>query len=122
MNFFTFLMNDVSFAKHINRPTTLVLSYDDGRQQLVRSQKRRPPRLIPDAEKTDREVVSEVLYNIATAIITVEYPRQISWEDDDTIKTVYETWSKDDYDRTRIQVNPESWAGITRKNASIIDE
>lgn len=126
MNVFTYLMNDVCFAKEIiySRPNTFVLRYDDGTRQIVTTQKRPPPRIVTDCEKMDKEIISELLYNMTSAIINVEYPRQISWKDvkgKGKIKSLHKTWSNNEYDRTKIEVDRSSWLGFTKKNAHIIE-
>ncbi len=125
MNVFTYLINDAYFAKKISyiRPKIFVLQYNDGTRQIVRTEKRQPPHLIKDCEKMDREIIGELLYNITSTIITVQYPRNISWKDVEgkgKIESVHETWSNHEYDRTKIPVDRSSWIGFTKRNASII--
>lgn len=124
MNHFTFLMQDICFSNQLQlhipcHPSKiLLLHYDDGSNQLLRFQKRRPPRLIKDAEKMDREIISEILYNMTSSIISLQYSRSISWIDNDhhtnPVKSIHETWSSEDYDRSKIVVDAKSFIGMKK--------
>jgi uncharacterized protein YprB with RNaseH-like and TPR domain len=85
-------------------PKLYHITHADGTVHQMTLRKKTPPTIKSDEDKTDREIIKEVLYNITSAIITVNYPKNISWNEED--KTVHETWSKEDYDRTRIEVDP----------------
>lgn len=81
------------------------------KKQPRKVQKKRIPASFSDYNKSDRDVIREVLYDIAVSVsVIIDTNAHVKWRDD--LCEIGETWAPDEYDRTRITVSPlnETWS------------